>query len=317
MSRRRWSPPTRPDARRAGRYRRSSVVRRPRRPVPKPAAVSASRGVSGCRLLGLADRRVRCGARGIRSPAALRRRRAVSQLGEDLTRGVVVVRRLGCPHRVESALDLDPVHDPDHLPLMVQRRHRDLPSAVEGPSRFAAGTSTSSRNDLAERFVGDRRHADGFDRHTGGFQIEDQARDAAVFGCVRIGAGIQRAPSRLVCLGGPDLPAVDPEHVAVALRRGCAGRRNPIRPRARTCPAPTTRRRAAAEPADGRSARRCRTGGSPGAATPGPAMLGSLGADRIAASSRTSIASARPNDRPPCSRGQVGCSHPASNAARW
>ncbi len=54
----------------------------------------------------------------------------------------------------------------------------------------------------------------------------------------------------------------------------------------------------------------------PGAATFGPAMLGSLGADRSAASIRTSIASRRPSDRPPCSRGQVGWSHPPSNAAR-
>ena len=37
-----------------------------------------------------------------------------------------------------------------------------------------------------------------------------------MFGCVRIGAGIQRAPPRQVGLGGPDLSALDPEHVAVA-----------------------------------------------------------------------------------------------------
>ena len=164
-------------------------------------------------------------------------------------------------HRVESALDLDPVHDPDHLTFMVQRRQRDVPAAVEWPQQIFRRHLDVVEEHLAERLVGDRRHPDGFDPHPGRVQIEDQARDAAVFRGVRIGAGIQGAPTGFVGLGGPDLVAVDPEYVRHRARRGCAGRRNRIRLPVRTCPAPTIRHRAAAGPAGGRSGRVCRTGG--------------------------------------------------------
>ena len=57
-------------------------------------------------------------------------------------------------------------------------------------------------------------------RHPGRVQVEDQARDAAVFRRVGIGAHIQGAPTRFVGLGGPDLVTVDPEYVSVALGAG-------------------------------------------------------------------------------------------------
>ena len=137
-----------------------------------------------------------------------------------------------------------------------------------------------------------------------------------MFRRVGVGAGVQGAPPRQVRLGGPDLVAVDPEHVAVALRAGAqAGEvRSGFRlGHAQRPPLVAAQQRdqqavdllGCAELADARARRRR-----------DPAMLGSLGADRIAASSRISMASRKPSDRPPCSRGQVGCSQPASNAAR-
>ncbi len=54
-------------------------------------------------------------------------------------------------------------------------------------------------------------------RTPGRSQVEDQARDTAMFGRRRVGAGIQGAPPRLVGLGRPDFVTVDPERVSVAL----------------------------------------------------------------------------------------------------
>lgn len=141
----------------------------------------------------------------------------VGDQGAEL--GVDVVARdpgAGGAHRLEPAFDLDPVHDPDHLAFMLQRRQGDIPAAVERPQQVVGRHFDVVEEDLAERLVGDRRHADRLDPDPGRVQIQDQAGNAAVFRRIGIRAGIQGAPSRLVGLGGPDLVAVDPEHVAVA-----------------------------------------------------------------------------------------------------
>ena len=77
---------------------------------------------------------------------------------------------------------------------MVERRHRDLPSAVDGSEQAVGGDLDIIEDDFTE---GRRRSMppDGFDGHPGGFEIEYQAGDSAVLGCVWIGAGIQCAPS--------------------------------------------------------------------------------------------------------------------------
>ena len=96
----------------------------------------------------------------------------------------------GTAYRVEPTLDLDPVHNPDHLAFMLQRRQCDVPAAVEWAQQVCHRHLNVLEEDLAECLVGDRSHPDGRDPYPGRFQVEDEAGNATVLRRFRIGAGI-------------------------------------------------------------------------------------------------------------------------------
>ena len=91
---------------------------------------------------------------------------------------------------------------------------------LSGPSRFSAGTSTSSRKtsqNVSSEIDAIRM---GSIRTPGDCRSRIRQEMPRCLGASGIGAGIQGAPPRQVGLGGPDLVAVDPEHVPVPYRAG-------------------------------------------------------------------------------------------------
>ena len=179
MFRRRWSRPARPGVRRADPGRWPNAVLRRRRAssqtrckVTDPSSFMVSASGLGRPASSLPSARY---------PVARSASASASSEPSSAHRSWPPSAAPSCVHRRQSALDLDPVHDPDHLAFVVQRRQCDVPAAVERAQQVFRGHLDVVEEDLAERLVGDRRHPDGFDPHPGRVQVEDQAGNAAVF----------------------------------------------------------------------------------------------------------------------------------------
>jgi len=104
-------------------------------------------------------------------------------------------------------------------------RHAFVPKGDVGQTpAFSFGTDAAVDGDahVVEKhfveMVAPGHLGDGPDVDTRGGHVENEVRDALVFGDIGIGAGEQDAPLRMVCPGRPDLLAVHDVLIAVAHR---------------------------------------------------------------------------------------------------
>ena len=219
--------------------------------------------------------------------------------------------------RVDGALHVVGVGDPQHRPFVRERALRDRPATVQRPDEVRLRDPHVGEEHLvevAEVGVAQLRERPALDARRG--RVDDQRRDALVLGRVRVGAHEAEAPVGVVRAGGPHLLAVHDELVADQLGAGSQAREVAPGVRFAHAEAPrdlgaqgreeeallllvgavvVDRRRDDAETLRVRAARRSRARSSP--------------------RSRSSVRSALAL-RPPSSGGQPGTSQPLSNSFR-
>jgi hypothetical protein len=111
----------------------------------------------------------------------------------------------------------------DRDPLVHQRRLRHPPAVADLPEAVRVGNPHVGEEDLVElglaRDLAQRPHLDARVRH-----VAHEVRDALVLGDVRVRAGDQDRPARVVGVGRPHLLAGDDPVVAVPHRAGAQAR---------------------------------------------------------------------------------------------